>query len=159
MNLNKVLFAGRLTRDPQLKYLSNQTPICEVGAVYNRKFRTQAGEDREEVCFVDCTAFGKTAEAINQHFLKGKEIFIEGHLKYDAWEDKNGGGKRSKLTIVIDQFQFVGPRTGDGGDASGGGDGGRPASHPSRPAARPARAGAGRPEADEGSFKDDDIPF
>src|SRR5256885_4503497 len=118
---NKVLLMGNLTRDPQLKYLPSQTAIAEFGIAVNRKFRTQAGEDREEVNFFDCSAWGKTGELINQYFTKGKPIFIEGRLKYDSWEDKQGGGKRSKVTVVVENFQFVGGRDGGGGGGGGGG--------------------------------------
>ena len=97
-SFNKVLLMGNLTRDPQLKYLPSQTPVVEFGLACNRKFKSAQGEDREEVTFVDCSAFAKQAELINQYFTKGKPIFIEGRLKFDEWEDKQGGGKRSKLT-------------------------------------------------------------
>src|SRR3954449_3807365 len=119
---NKVILMGNLTRDPQMKYLPSQTAVVEFGLACNRKYKTQSGEQKEEVTFVDCTAFGRTGEVINQYFTKGKPIFIEGRLKYDQWEDKQGGGKRSKITVVIENFQFVGGR--DGGGAGGGGGGG-----------------------------------
>src|SRR6476619_6339979 len=119
-SFNKVILMGNLTRDPQLKYLPSQTAVTEFGLACNRKFKTQAGEDKEEVTFVDCTAFGRTGEVINQYFTKGKPIFIEGRLKYDSWEDKQGGGKRSKITVVIENFQFVGGRDGGGGGSGGG---------------------------------------
>src|SRR5215213_1068206 len=123
-SFNKVLLMGNLTRDPQLKYLpSSNTAVAEFGIACNRKFRTAQGEDREEVTFVDVTAFGKQAEVINQYMTKGKPIFVEGRLKLDQWEDKNGGGKRSKLTVVIENFQFVGGRDGGGGGGGGGGEG------------------------------------
>ena len=182
-SFNKVILMGNLTRDPQLKYLPSQTAVAEFGLACNRKFRTQSGEDREEVLFVDCTAFGKTGEIINQYFTKGKPIFIEGRLKYDSWEDKQGGGKRSKLTVVIDNFQFIGGRDG-GGPGGGGGGGGsydqsapshdeemaparnsRPAPSRPAPAAAPQRAPARAPQAAEPpfsekqEFQDDDIPF
>src|SRR6188508_2173620 len=118
-SFKKVILMGNLTRDPQLKYLPSQTAVTEFGLACNRKFKTQAGEDKEEVTFVDCTAFGRTGEVINQYFTKGKPIFIEGRLKYDQWEDKQGGGKRSRLTVVVENFQFVGGR--DGGGPGGGG--------------------------------------
>src|SRR5437868_14653778 len=118
---NRVMLMGNLTRDPQLKYLPSQTPVVEFGVACNRKFRTAQGEDREEVTFVDCAAFGKQAEVINQYMTKGKPIFIEGRLKYDQWEDKQGGGKRSKLTVVMEGFQFVGGRDSGGGGGVGGG--------------------------------------
>jgi single-strand DNA-binding protein len=186
-NFNKVILLGNLTRDPQLKYLPSQTAVAEFGLAINRKFRTQQGEDREEVTFVDCSAFGKTGELINQYFTKGKPIFIDGRLKYDSWEDKQGGGKRSKLTVVVDNFQFIGGRDQGGGgggggggydaDAGGGGGGGggggyeqRPRQAPNRPPqqqrppqGRPAPAApapqAEPPFGDEQQFKEDDIPF
>jgi single-strand DNA-binding protein len=110
-SFNKVLLLGNLTRDPQMKYLPSQTPVCEFGLATNRRFKSQDGQDREEVTFVDCAAFGKQAETIQRWCQKGKPIFIEGRLKFDTWDDKNGGGKRSKLTVIVEQFQFVnGPR-------------------------------------------------
>jgi len=173
---NKVLLMGNLTRDPQLKYLPSQMAVAEFGIACNRKFRTANGEDREEVTFVDITAFGKTGEVINQYFTKGKPIFIEGRLKFDSWEDKNGGGKRSKLTVVVENFQFVGGGRdgggGGGGGEFGGGGGGeeysnpapsRPAPQraPARPQSRPAPSAPPpeQPFGDEQAFKDDDIPF
>jgi single-strand DNA-binding protein len=157
---------GNLTRDPQLKYLPSQTPVAEFGVACNRRFKSAQGEDREEVTFVDCTAFGKQAELINQYFNKGKPIFIEGRLKYDTWEDKQGGGKRSKLSVVIENFQFVGGRDGGGGGGGGGspdtGEGGsRPPAASNRPAPpRPAAAPPVEPPyGEEKQFNSDDIPF
>ncbi|HEV2296143.1 MAG TPA: single-stranded DNA-binding protein [Tepidisphaeraceae bacterium] len=178
-SFNKVLLMGNLTRDPQLKYLPSQTPVVEFGVACNRKFRTANGEDKEEVTFVDVTSFGKQAEVINQYFQKGKPIFIEGRLKYDSWEDKQGGGKRHKLTVVVENFQFVGGRDGGGGgggggyEQSGGGGGGydedapprRGPSSPqrgpqqNRPPQQPQRPQQEPPFSEEQQFKDDDIPF
>jgi single-strand DNA-binding protein len=165
-----------------LKYLPNQTAVAEFGIAMNRKFKGANGEDREEVTFVDISAFGKTGELINQYFTKGKPIFIEGRLKYDQWEDKNGGGKRSKLNVIAENFQFIGGRDGAPG---GGGGGGYESSAPGgggeydqRPPARSAAAGrppAARPPAsrpaptqqppaeqpfgDEPQIDEADIPF
>lgn len=116
MNVNKLFVAGRLTRDPQVKFLPTQVAVCEFGIANNRRFRTVAGEDREEVLFVDCSAFGKTGEAIAQHFHKGKEIYLEGRLKLDQWDDKQTGAKRSKLTMVVDNWQFIGGKSDEAGD-------------------------------------------
>ncbi len=110
-NFNKVLLMGNLTRDPQLKYLPSQTAIVEFGIASNRKFKSGNGEDREEVTFVDCVAFGRSAEVINQYCRRGNPIFIEGRLKYDQWEDKQGGGKRSKLSVVVESFQLMGGKS------------------------------------------------
>src|SRR2546423_5063065 len=177
---NKVILMGNLTRDPQLKYLPSQTAVAEFGVAMNRKWRDAQGQDREEVCFVDCSAFGKTGEFVNQYFQKGKPILLEGRLKLDQWEDKQGGGKRSRLTVVVETVSFVGGGPGEGGGGGGGGGasydnvdtraGGPPASRPmNRAPARPAGAAPQRPApqqpapeqpfTDEQQFKDDDIPF
>lgn len=109
---------GNLTRDPQLRNLQSGTSLCEFGLAVNRKYSVN-GEQREDVCFVDCTAFGKPAEIINQYCSKGKGILVEGRLKYDQWEDKNGGGKRSKLSVVVENLQFLGgPGDGQGATQS-----------------------------------------
>lgn len=162
-NLNRVLLMGNLTRDPQLKYLPSQMAVAEFGLAINRRFRTAQGEDREETTFVDCAAFGKTGEVINQYFQKGKPIFIEGRLKFDSWEDKQGGGKRSKLSVVVENFQFVGSRDGGQGGGGGGGGGGgdyeqRPPQRSAPRQSRPAQADA-PPIDDQEHFKEDDIPF
>ena len=175
-SFNKVILMGNLTRDPQLKYLPSQTAVVEFGLACNRRFKTQSGEQKDEVTFVDCTAFGRTGEVINQYFTKGKPIFIEGRLKYDQWEDKQGGGKRHKLTVVVENFEFVGGREGQGGgggagtghDDAGGQDYDQrpqrqapPRQAPAaRTAPRPAAAAAQEPPfSEEQQFKDDDIPF
>src|SRR3954469_8259992 len=109
---NKVMLMGNVTRDPQLKYLPSQTPVAEFGLAVNRKYRTAQGEDREEVAFVEITAFGKQAEVINEYCKKGKPLFIEGRLKYDQWDDKETGNKRSRISVIVENFQFIGSREG-----------------------------------------------
>jgi single-strand DNA-binding protein len=109
-SFNKVILMGNLTRDPQLKHLPNNLVVAEFGLACNRRYRTAAGEDKEEVAFVDCAAFGRQAETIGQYCAKGKPLFVEGRLKYDAWDDKSGNGKRSKLTVTVENFQFIGAK-------------------------------------------------
>jgi single-strand DNA-binding protein len=166
-SFNKVVLMGNLTRDPQVKTLPGSTGgngaatvVADFGLAVNRKFRTAAGEEREETAFVDCAAFGKPAEVIGEFCRKGKLLLVEGRLKYDTWEDKTGGGKRSKLSVVVESFQFVGPRDAEGASASAGardhagGDWKRSAGEGEtrRPAHRqPVGAGA--------KFKQSDIPF
>lgn len=180
-NFNKVLLMGNLTRDPQLKYLPNQTPVVEFGLASNRRYTTN-GEQREEVTFVDCSAFGRPAEIINQYCQKGKPIFIEGRLKFDSWEDRTSGQKRSKLSVVVDNFQFLGGRDdagggggggggrrshdesdygGESGESGGGGGGGGGSRAPQRGSDRPAPANkpADEPFDDQEQFGEDDIPF
>lgn len=121
-NFNKILLMGNLTRDPQLSYLPSNTPVVEFGLAVNRRFRRQDGEQGEETLFVDCRAFGRTAEVINQYFHKGEPIFVEGRLQLDQWEDKQSGQKRSKHRVFCENFQFVGGRGGDEGGGGGGGN-------------------------------------
>ncbi|MGD0461327.1 MAG: single-stranded DNA-binding protein [Tepidisphaeraceae bacterium] len=165
--VNRVILIGNLTRDPQLKYLPSQMAVAEFGLATNRKFKSASGEDREDVCFVDCAAFGRTGEIINQYCQKGKQIYIEGRLKYDQWEDKQGGGKRSKLSVVVENFQFLGARDSGGAPPSQGGgseDQTRPSARPPQPQ-RPAPPPAQEPPAqeppfgDERQFDDKEIPF
>jgi len=144
-SLNQVFLMGNLTRNPQLKFLPSQVPVCEFGIAMNKKWKTQGGEEREEVTFVDVSAFGKTAEIINTHFTKGKPILLQGRLKFDSWEDKNGGGKRSKLSVVLDTFRFVGAPS-DGGSRGGGEQ-------------RQRESAPQQPFGDEMQFKEADIPF
>jgi single-strand DNA-binding protein len=167
-NFNKVILIGNLTRDPQLRYLPSQMAVVDIGLAVNHKWRTPQGEDREEVLFIDCSAFGKQAEVINQYCQKGRPLMIEGRLKYETWEDKQGGGKRSKHKIVIDSFQLLGSRQDGGGGGGGGAPGGdEGAERPARPANRPPQQGRpapAKPEAqapigDEQHFGEDDIPF
>lgn len=106
MNYNKVILGGRLTRDPELRHTNATSAVCNFGLAINHKYRTAAGEDREDVCFVDCEAWGKTAESIAKYLTKGRSILVEGRLKLDQWEDKQGT-KQSKLRVSVDSFQFV----------------------------------------------------
>jgi len=157
-SFNLVVLMGNLTRDPVIKNLPSNTTVCEFGLAMNRKFRTQAGEDREEVTFVDCTAFGKTAELIGEHFHKGKPIHIEGRLKYDSWEDKQGGGRHSKLSVAVSTFQFIGGRDEGGGDRQQ--EQPRQQSRQRQPAGRQQRQPQPEPPFSENQeFKEDDIPF
>ena len=171
-NVNKVILIGNLTRDPQTKQLPTQSLVTEFGLAMNRKFKTHDGEDREEVCFVDCAAFGRQAEVIQKYCRKGKHLYIEGRLRYDSWEDKGGHGKRSKLSVVVESFQFLGGANDHPGEGDRGGirdERGVPArqAHDGprgnwEGANLPARAPKGKPEqpfGDQMAFKEADIPF
>ncbi len=121
-SFNKVILMGNLTRDVEIRHTPSNTAVGNFGIAVNRRYRTQSGENREEVTFVDCEAWGRTAEVMSQYLSKGRGVMIEGRLKLDQWEDKNGGGKRSKLSVVVENFQFV--DSGQGGSGGGGGGGG-----------------------------------
>ncbi len=112
-SLNKILLIGNLTRDPQMSYLPSQTAVVDFGLAVNRKYTGKDGEKKEEVCFVDCRAFGKPAETLNRYVKKGNPIFIEGRLTFDSWTGQDGV-KRSKHRVTVDNFQFLGGPSGGG---------------------------------------------
>jgi single-strand DNA-binding protein len=134
-SLNRVTLMGNLTRDIELKAVGGSQQIARIGLALNRNYTTQGGEKREEVTFVDCEAWGKTAEVMAKYLSKGRPVLIEGRLKLDQWDDKDTGKKQSKLKVVVDTFHFV--------DSKGGGE-------QQQPATRAATANA---------LPDDDLPF
>jgi len=122
------------------------TAICQFGLAISRSWKDESGQTKEETTFVDVEAWGKQGEIISKYCSKGRPLFVEGRLKFDQWEDKTSGQKRSKLKVVLENFQFIGSREGGaggapggGGDDSEGGGGAGPGdrSAPARPAARP----------------------
>ncbi len=149
-SFNKVILAGNLTRDPELRYTPKGTAVARLGIACNRKWKSETGEMKEEVTFVDVDAFGKTAETIGQYLKKGRPILIEGRLRYDTWEDKQTRQKKSKLGVVLENFQFL---------DSGGGRGEGAAEAPRR--ARPPGAAPAAAEPAEGDAppESDDVPF
>ncbi|MEE2973278.1 MAG: single-stranded DNA-binding protein [Planctomycetota bacterium] len=109
-NLNKVFLMGNLTRDVELKKTPSNMSVANVGLAVNRQYRAN-DETREETTFVDCEAWGRTAEVMGQYLRKGRPVFIEGRLKLDQWQDRDGNN-RSKLKVVIENFQFIDSRGG-----------------------------------------------
>jgi single-strand DNA-binding protein len=153
-SFNRVILMGNLTRDPELRYTPKGTAIAKIGLAVNRQWRTESGETKEEVTFVDVDSFGRQAETIAQYMKKGSPILVEGRLRLDQWDDKQTGQKRSRLGVVLENFKFVGPAN----RGEGGGGGGRAVAPPSAPAAVsdggvPAEADIPGPEAE------DDVPF
>ncbi|MBI5800284.1 MAG: single-stranded DNA-binding protein [Verrucomicrobia bacterium] len=154
-SFNKVILAGNLTRDPELRYTPKGTAIAKFGIAINRKWTGEDGQKREEVTFVDVDAFEKKAELIGQYFRKGSPILVEGRLKLDQWDDKQTGQKRSRLGVILESLSFL-----DSGNRDATAGGGAPA--PSAPAARPARPAASAPAAEPGPDEPpqgDDVPF
>ena len=119
-NFNKVILLGNLTRDIEVRFSQNDLAIGKFGMAVNRQTTSRDGEKRESTCFVDLTAFGRQAEVLQQYVGKGSPLFVEGRLEYSTWEAKEGG-KRSKLEVIVENFQFVGGR----GENTGGGRGTR----------------------------------
>jgi len=105
-SLNRVFLMGNLTRDVELR-AAGSSQVGKFGIAVNRKWVAGDGEKREEVTFVDCEAWGKTAEAMAKYLGKGRGVFLEGRLKLDQWDDKESGQKRSKLSVVVEGFQFI----------------------------------------------------
>lgn len=107
LNLNRVMVAGNLTRDPETKFLANENCVASFGLAINRKYKS-GSETKEEVTFLDIEAWGKLAELVGKYLTKGRGAYIEGRLKLETWEDKQSGQKRSKIKIVADSVQFLG---------------------------------------------------
>lgn len=112
-NLNRVMLMGNLTRDPEMRYLPNNMPVAAFGLAINRKWKNKDGQQQEETTFVDCEAFGRVAEIVNEYVRKGSPLYVEGRLKLDQWQDKEGQN-RSKLKVVVENIQLLGgkPATG-----------------------------------------------
>ena len=152
-NFNKVILAGNLTRDPELRYTPKGTAIASFGLAINRKWKSETGEAKEEVTFVDVEAWDRQAEVVAQYFKKGRPILVEGRLKFDQWEDKNTHQKQSKLRVRLESFSFIDTKVADGGVPSD-----APRARPAAAAAAPAGApAAAEPEAPEP--EQDDVPF
>ena len=163
-NLNRVMLIGNLTRDPELRVTPKGTAICQFGLAINRSYKDDSGQTKEETTFIDVEAWGKAGENIAKYCTKGRPLFVEGRLKLDQWEDKATQQKRSKLKVVLENFQFLGGREGGApgapGASSGGDDAGVDQTY-ERPAAPPPRApGGGRPApAPQHDINDEDVPF
>lgn len=154
-SFNKVILAGNLTRDPELRYTPKGQAVAKIGLAVSRTWKNEAGETKEEVAFVDVDAWGRQAEVISQYMKKGRPILIEGRLKLDQWEDKTTHQKQSKLKVVLESFSFL--DSGNRGDAAASG---APAAAPARQAAPPtAAAPASAPEEDGPPPESDDVPF
>ena len=151
-NFNRVILAGNLTRDPQLSYTPSNTAVCEFGMAINRRRRDRDGNNKDEVCFVDLIAYGRTAEVINQYMSKGRPILVEGRLRFRQWTNKEGQN-RSKLDVFVESFTFL----------SGGQGGGAARTGATARAAVPEAAAAGEeappPPADDLPPDDPDVPF
>jgi single-strand DNA-binding protein len=163
-SFNKVLLMGNLTRDIELRHTASNKAVARIGLAVNQRYTTSEGEKREETTFVDCEAWGRTAEVMSQYLGKGRPVLIEGRLKLDQWQDKESGQNRSRLVVVVENFQFVDSR-GEGGDAP------RPASGPAGASGGAPRAAGGnasrggaapksQPGPSEGQYIDpNDVPF
>jgi single-strand DNA-binding protein len=147
--MNHCTFIGNITRDIDLKYLPSGKAVCELGLALNHKWTDDKGVKREDVTFIDCVAYGRTAEVLGEYSKKGDKIALQCRVKQETWDDKQTGQKRSKLKFVIDAMELLGQRRAEGGQE-------RPANQPpQRPAGR--QKPPSDPDLDPGF--EDDQPF
>lgn len=155
-SLNKVLLIGNLTRDPDVRMMSNGRPVCNFGLALNRSYKDAEGNRKDETTFVDVESFGPRAEAVGRFFTKGRAIFIEGRLKLDQWESKEGE-KRSALKVVLDSFEFVDSKQEGGSTTPRSAEQtAPPQAGEAQPKPSPSPAPAPAPESND---LDDDVPF
>jgi single-strand DNA-binding protein len=109
-DLNTTLLVGNLVQDPELKDIGSGRQVTNFTIASNRKYKNNEGEQVEEVSFIDCSAFGKTAVAITTYLTKGRKIFVEGRLKQERWTDQESGKERSRLRIHVNKFNFMDSR-------------------------------------------------
>jgi single-strand DNA-binding protein len=148
--LNKILLIGRLTKDPELRYTPGGTAVAQLRMAVNHTYRTKE-EKKEEVLFIDVSIFGRSAETVKQYLAKGREVFVEGRLQQDEWQDKSGQ-KRISYRVVADRFQFLGGRGGGaGGREMAAEEGGAPSG--------PADVVDAPPPSDVAAPPEDDLPF
>ena len=149
-DLNRVILAGRLTRDPEVRYTPSGTAVADLGVAVSDAYRNRAGELVEQTCFVDVVVWGRQAETSGEYLGKGSPVLIEGRLQLDQWENQQGE-KRSKLRVKADRVQFLGTprRESEMGDA------------PARSAPSSGEAGEPPPPADDDPVAgdEDDLPF
>ncbi len=148
-SMNKVFLMGHLTRDPEVRYIPSGAAVADMRLAVNRRYKTQQGEDKEETCFVNVSAWGRTAETCGQYLSKGSQVLVEGRLRYDEWEKE--GQKQSRLSVVAERVQFMdSPRRAQYGDAPDTEGAKASADRPSGPA---------REEPSDPAGDDDDLPF
>lgn len=120
---SKAIITGNLTRDPELRTTPNGSSVCSFSVAVNRVFRDSSGSQQEDVSFIDCSAWGKLGEMINQYAKKGTGVLVSGRLDQRSWEDKNTGQKRSRVEVVVEDFNFLtgmerGDNSSKGADAA-----------------------------------------
>ena len=150
-NYNRVILMGNLTRDPELRYTPSGQAVADLRLAINRRTKTPEGERKDTATFVDVTAWGRQAEVINEYLSKGQALFVEGRLSLDEWTAQDGQ-RRSKLRVVLENFEFVTPR------GASRPSGPAPEDAPAARGGRPASSAPPAHEADEAE-PFDDVPF
>ena len=148
---NRIILLGNLTRDIELRYTNSGMAIAKTAIATNRRFKTQTGEQKEEVCFIDITLFGRAAEIANQYLNKGSKVLVEGRLVFEQWVDASGN-KRSKHSVAVDNLQMLGRSEGTA-----------PTQQPSytqpSPSPQPTQQPPKTAQIPEIDIDDDEIPF
>ncbi|HEU5081121.1 MAG TPA: single-stranded DNA-binding protein [Opitutaceae bacterium] len=160
--LNKVFLIGNLTRDPELRVTPKGTAICQFGLAVNRQFKDESGQTRDETAFIDIEAWGKQGELVSKYLSKGSPAMVEGRLRFDQWEDKQSGQKRSKLKVVLENVQFLSSGGGGAGGGARGGAAGGEESYDQSPVERnvpPPRGGGRNAPQPPAADIDEDVPF
>lgn len=145
-NYNRVILAGRLTHDPEVRYTPSGTAVADLGLAISDSYKNKAGEMVEQTCFVDVVVWGRQAETTGEYMHKGSPVLIEGRLQLDQWEDQQGE-KRSKLRVRADRVQFLESRRDSGDTAPAYGD------------TAPPDSGSTASQPDPAAHDDEDIPF
>ncbi len=140
---SKAIIAGNVTRDPEMRTTPSGSQVCSFTIAVNRSYKGSDGTQQDSVSYLDCVAWGKSGETINQYIHKGSALLVSGRLEQRSWDDKNTGQKRSRVEIVVDDFSFIG-----GGNATGGGS-----SYGGASASKPAASSS----ADDGEIVPDDV--
>ena len=161
---NKIILAGNLTRDVEVRYTQGGSAIGNTAIATSRKFKSASGEQKEEVLFVDLTFFGRTAEIANQYLRKGSKVLVDGRLKLDQWTAQDGS-KRSKHSVTVENLQMLGSKGENEAGMGGGGYNNAPAQDtysqpaPSQPAPQAAPQQAAPTTIPEIDINEDEIPF
>ncbi len=161
---NKIILAGNLTRDVEVRYTQGGSAIGNTAIATSRKFKSATGEQKEEVLFVDLTFFGRTAEIANQYLRKGSKVLVDGRLKLDQWTAQDGS-KRSKHSVTVENLQMLGSKGENEAGMGGGGYNNAPAQDtysqpaPSQPTPQAAPQQAAPTTIPEIDINEDEIPF
>lgn len=110
---NKVILMGNLTRDPETRTTTTGQSVTSFTIAVNRTWRNQNGEPQESVSYIDCVAWGKPGEIIAQYVSRGRALLVSGRLEQRSWEDKESGQKRSKVEVIVEDFNFIDSRGGE----------------------------------------------
>ncbi len=158
---SKAIITGNLTRDPELRTTPNGASVCSFSVAVNRVFRDSSGTQQEQVSFIDCSAWGKLGEMIGQYAKKGAGVLVSGRLDQRSWEDKNSGQKRSRVEIVVEDFNFTSAASdrNGGGESRGGYNGGNFGGGAAAHETKAAQEDGGEDNVDEEPIDLSEIPF